>query len=76
MSVDRKAAWFAYVRKLHEAGVRIMNEADKMTVAADVLDPKVLAMALLCRTLSDAAARNSTKLLVNKLQTGLQLLVA
>ena len=31
MSVDRKAAWIDYVRKFHEAGVSIMNEADKMT---------------------------------------------
>jgi hypothetical protein len=76
MSVDRKAAWIDYVRKLHEAGIGVMNEADRMTVGADVRDPKGLAMALLCRTLNDAAARNSTKLLVNKLQTGLQLLVA
>jgi len=47
MTVERKAAWFDYVRKLDEAGVSIMNEADKMTVAADIRDPKVLAMALL-----------------------------
>ena len=31
MSVDRKAAWIDYVRKFHEAGDSITNEADKMT---------------------------------------------
>ena len=70
MSVDRKAGWFDYVRQLHEAGVGIMNEADEMTVGADVRGPEVLAMALPCRTLNDAVARSGTKLVVNKLQTG------
>jgi hypothetical protein len=52
MSVDRKPAWLEYARKLHEAGLNLMNEADKMTVGSDVRDPKLLAMALLYRLIS------------------------
>jgi Family of unknown function (DUF5677) len=47
------AAWFAHARALHTAGLAIISEADRMTVGADVRDPKVLALALLCRTLSN-----------------------
>jgi hypothetical protein len=53
VSIDRKAAWQAYVRRLYDVGVQIVAEADKMTVGADVRDPKVLALALLSRTLSN-----------------------
>jgi hypothetical protein len=53
MANDRKAAWFAHARALHTAGLAIISEADRMTVGADVRDPKVLALALLCRTLSN-----------------------
>ena len=40
MSVDRKAVWFDYVRKLHEAGVGIMNEADEMTAGLTFVIPR------------------------------------
>jgi hypothetical protein len=40
MSVDRKAVWFDYVRKLYEAGVGIMNEADKMAVGLTFVIPR------------------------------------
>ena len=53
MANDRKAAWFAHARALHTAGLAIIREADRMTVGADVRDPKVLALSLLCRTLSN-----------------------
>jgi hypothetical protein len=53
MANDRKAAWFAHARALHTAGLAIISEADRMTVGADVRDPKALALALLSRTLSN-----------------------
>jgi len=49
----KKTAWMAYVRRLYDAGLGIIAEADKMTVGAHAKDPKVLALALLCRTLSN-----------------------
>jgi len=51
--MDQKSAWMAYVQRLHAAGFAIIQEADRMTVGADVRDPKVLALSLLCRTLSN-----------------------
>ena len=53
MTADRKTGWFAYARALHNTGLIIIKEADRMTIGADVHDPKVLALALLCRTLSN-----------------------
>lgn len=50
---DKKAQWMVYIRRLYDAGLAIITEADKMTVGADVRDPKVLALALLCRTLTN-----------------------
>jgi hypothetical protein len=51
--VDRKAWWLKYCRGLYDAGLRIISESDLMTVGSDVKDPKVLALALASRTLSN-----------------------
>jgi hypothetical protein len=51
--MTRKEAWQDYSRRLYHAGLSIIAEADKMTVGSSTKDPKVLALALLCRTLSN-----------------------
>src|ERR1700722_2721778 len=48
-----KEAWLDYSRRLYDAGLSIIFEADKMAVGSSTKDPKVLALALLCRTLSN-----------------------
>ena len=48
-----KAAWLQYGRRLYDAGLAIVVEADKMTVELKLQDPKVLALALLSRTLTN-----------------------
>lgn len=50
---DAQVHWTQYCRRLHDVGLRIISEADFMTVDAHVKDPKVLALALLCRTLTN-----------------------
>jgi hypothetical protein len=51
--VDKKAKWLRYCRQLYDAGLRIISESDFMTIGSGVKDPKVLALALVCRTLSN-----------------------
>ena len=51
--MDKKAQWMAYVRRLYDTGLAIIAEADRMTVGADVRDPKVLSLSLLSRTLTN-----------------------
>jgi len=51
--VDKKAEWLKYCRRLYDAGLRIISESDLMAVGSNVKDPKVLALALVCRTLSN-----------------------
>jgi hypothetical protein len=53
VSVDKKTAWMEYGRRLYDSGIAVLAEADTVTVGAKVRDPKVLAMALLTRTLSN-----------------------
>jgi hypothetical protein len=50
-AIDKKEKWLQYSERLGQAAIAILGEADKVTVGADVKDPKVLALALLCRTL-------------------------
>jgi hypothetical protein len=51
MADDTKENWLQYSERLGQAAIAILGEADRLTVGADVKDPKVLALALLCRTL-------------------------
>jgi Family of unknown function (DUF5677) len=51
--VDKKSKWLRYCRQLYDAGLHIVSESDFMAVGSDVKDPKVLALALVCRTLSN-----------------------
>jgi hypothetical protein len=51
MADDTKEKWLEYSERLGQVAIAILGEADKLTVGADVKDPKVLALALLCRTL-------------------------
>jgi hypothetical protein len=51
--MTRKEAWLDYSRRLYNAGLNIIAEADKLAVGTTTKDPKVLALALLCRTLSN-----------------------
>jgi hypothetical protein len=51
--MTRKEAWQDYAKRLYDAGLSIIEEADKMSVGSSSKDPKVLALALLCRTLSN-----------------------
>jgi hypothetical protein len=53
---DKKEKWLAYAHRLYETGETILREADKVAVGAGLRDPKVLAMALLCRTLCNLNA--------------------
>jgi hypothetical protein len=49
----KKVKWFDYCRRLHTAGTRIIEESDRMTIGSRTNDPKVLALQILCRTLSN-----------------------
>jgi Family of unknown function (DUF5677) len=51
--IDKKAKWLRYCRQLYDAGLRIIAESDFMTIGSDMKDPKALALALVCRTLSN-----------------------
>jgi predicted ATPase len=51
--MTRKEAWLDYSRRLYDAGLSIIAEADRLAVGSSTKDPKVLALALLCRTLSN-----------------------
>jgi len=51
VNVDKETAWMAYGRRLYNTGIAVLAEADSITVGAKVRDPKVLAMALLARTI-------------------------
>jgi hypothetical protein len=53
VNLDKKSAWKEYRRRLYDTGITLLAEADKTTVGAKPSDPKVLAMALLTRTLSN-----------------------
>ena len=48
---DMTEKWLQYSERLGEAAIAILGEADELKVDADIKDPKVLAMTLLCRTL-------------------------
>jgi Family of unknown function (DUF5677) len=48
---DSKAAWQGYAQKLAESAFLIIGECDNFSTLAGRKDPKVLALALLCRTL-------------------------
>lgn len=51
--IDLKEHWLRYSQRLADAAIAVLGEADKLTVGADVRDPKVLALTLLCRTLTN-----------------------
>ena len=61
MNNDKKVGWLKYGRRLYDAGISALAEADAITVGSKLRDPKVLAMALLARTLSNF---NGTHLMV------------
>ena len=50
--VDKKETWFAYAQKLHDLGVMLYGEADLIESELGAADPKVIALTLLCRTMS------------------------
>jgi hypothetical protein len=52
VNVDKKEAWFAYAQKLHDLGRELYSEADLINTELGAADPSVIALTLLCRTLS------------------------
>jgi hypothetical protein len=51
--MKKVAKWEAYVERLYDAGLGVLAEADKISVGSSTHDPKVLALALLSRTLNN-----------------------
>jgi hypothetical protein len=51
--MERVSKWQAYAERLYNAGMNVLAEADKITVGSNTHDPKVLALALLSRTLNN-----------------------
>lgn len=49
---DKKEAWLAFSSKLYELGKRLYDEADLIETDRGAADPKVIALTLLCRSLS------------------------
>jgi len=50
--VHKKEEWFAYAAKLHDLGGMLYGEADLIESHLGAADPKVIALTLLCRTMS------------------------
>jgi hypothetical protein len=50
--VDKKEAWLAFASKLYELGKRLYDEADFIESKLGAADPKVIALTLLCRSMS------------------------
>jgi hypothetical protein len=51
--VDKKEAWLAYAQKLHQLGSALFGEADLIESERGAADPKMIALTLLGRTMSN-----------------------